>query len=99
MEFRYRNDVQWRYDIMLVSMVDLVWYIVGTNLLLFYGWDKLITVVDYAAKLCPSNPDPQETSIAVIGICTIPQTLYNVALQCSEKLSCLLPQKLSSVII
>ena len=48
-ELRYLNDVQWRYDIMPVSMVDLVWYIVGTNLLLFYGWDKLITVVDYAA--------------------------------------------------
>ena len=50
-ELRCLNDVQWRYDIMLVSMVDLVWYIVGTNLLLFYGWDKFITAVDYAAKL------------------------------------------------
>jgi len=36
---------------MPVSMVDLVWYIVGTKLLLFHGWDKLITAVDYAAKL------------------------------------------------
>jgi len=50
-ELRYLNDVLWRYDIMPVSMVDLVWYIVGTKLLLFYGWDKLITAVDYAAKL------------------------------------------------
>jgi len=50
-ELRYLNDVLWRYDIMPVSMVDLVWYIVGTKLLLFYGWDKLITAVDYVAKL------------------------------------------------
>jgi hypothetical protein len=24
-----------------------------------HGWDKIMTAVDYAAKLCPSNPGPQ----------------------------------------
>jgi len=61
---------------------------VGKNLLL-----RWIT-----SQSCgPSNPDPQETSTTFIGICTALQALYNVALLWSEKYSCLLPQKSSSM--
>ena len=36
---------------MLVSMIDLVQYIVETHLMMFQCWEQLIIAVDYAAKL------------------------------------------------
>ena len=36
---------------MLVSIIDPVGYVAGTNLMMFHCWDQLIIAVDYVAKL------------------------------------------------